>query len=65
MTQKAGKGGGAGVSRSAILCICHGGNYDYCNGNSGNPLLAFPPVELDWRVSNAGTGMALIYWKDA
>ena len=64
-TQKAGKGGGAGVSRSAILCICHGGNYNYCNNNSGNPLLAFPPSELDWRVSNAGTGMALIYWKDA
>ena len=64
-TQFAGKGGGAGVSRSAIMCICHGGNYDYCNNNSGNPLLAFPPAELDWRVSNAGTGMAIIYWKNA
>ena len=63
MTQKAGKGGGAGVSRSAILCICHGGSYDNCNGSG--PALAFPPAELDWRVSNAGTGMALIYWKDA
>lgn len=61
-TQKAGKGGGAGVSRSAILCICHGGSYDNCNG--GATPLAFPPEELDWRVSNAGTGMAIIYWKD-
>src|SRR5210317_338899 len=62
-TQKAGKGGGAGVSRSAILCICYGGSYDNCNG--GATPLAFPPEELDWRVSNAGTGMAIIYWKDA
>jgi hypothetical protein len=25
--------------------------------------LAFPPCDLDWRVSTAGTGMAIIYWK--
>jgi hypothetical protein len=27
--------------------------------------LAFPPCDLDWRASTAGTGMALLYWKDA
>lgn len=64
-SQKAGKGGGAGVNRSYILCICYGGNFDYCNGNASNPLLAFPPEELDWRATPAGTGVAILYWKDA
>jgi hypothetical protein len=60
--QKAGKGGGSGVYRSYLLCVCYGGSYDLCNGSG--PALAFPPSELDWRLSPAGTGMALIYWKD-
>lgn len=63
MASKAGKGGGAGVNRSYILCVCYGGTFDLCNGSG--PALAFPPCELDWRVSTAGTGMAVIYWKDA
>ena len=62
--QKAGKGGGQGVNRSYIVCVCYGGAYDCCNQVASTPL-AFPPSELDWRVSPAGTGMALIYWKDA
>ena len=61
MTSKAGKGGGAGVNRCYILCICYGGAFDLCNGSGA--ALAYPPSELDWRVSNAGTGMAIIYWK--
>ena len=63
---KAGKGGGAGVFRSYILCVCWGGAYDCCfSGTQSTTPLAFPPCALDWRVSTAGTGMALIYWKDA
>jgi hypothetical protein len=62
LASKAGKGGGAGVTRSYVMCICYGTPYDCCNGSG--PLLAFPPQELDWRVSTAGTGMAIIYWKD-
>lgn len=60
--QKAGKGGGAGVNRSYILCVCWGGSFNLCNGTGA--ALAFPPCDLDWRVSTAGTGMAIIYWKD-
>lgn len=63
ITSKAGPGGGGGQSRCHILCICWGGNYDYCNGNPANPLLAFPPCCLDFLASNAGGGLALIYWK--
>jgi hypothetical protein len=63
MASTAGKGGGAGVNRSYILCICWGGSFNNCNGG-GTPL-AFPPCDLDWRVSTAGTGMAILYWKDA
>ena len=59
--QKAGKGGGSGVNRSYILCVCYGGSFNLCNGSGA--ALAFPPSELDWRVSTAGTGMAIIYWK--
>ena len=62
LASKAGKGGGAGIPRSYILCVCWGGTYDLCNGSG--PALAFPPCALDWRVSTAGTGMAVIYWKD-
>jgi hypothetical protein len=61
LTSKAGKGGGAGVNRCYILCICYGGTFDLCNGSGA--ALAYPPSDLDWRVSNAGTGMAIIYWK--
>ena len=61
MTSKAGKGGGAGVNRCYILCVCWGGTYDLCNGSGA--ALAYPPCDLDWRISNAGTGMAIIYWK--
>ena len=61
--QKAGKGGGSGINRQYLLCICYGGAYDCCNQVASTPL-AFPPSELDWRLSPAGTGMALIYWKD-
>ena len=59
--QKAGKGGGSGVNRSYILCVCWGGSFNLCNGVGA--ALAFPPCDLDWRVSTAGTGMAIIYWK--
>jgi len=61
LASRAGKGGGAGVPRSYLLCVCYGGSYDLCNGSG--PALAFPPSELDWRASMAGTGMAIIYWK--
>jgi len=63
LASKAGKGGGAGVNRSYILCICWGGSFNLCNGSGA--ALAFPPCDLDWRASTAGTGMAIIYWKDA
>lgn len=64
MASKAGKGGGSGVYRYYPLCVCWGGSYNTCNGD-GVTQLAFPPCDLDWRVSTAGTGMAIIYWKDA
>ena len=63
MTSKAGKGGGGGVNRTWIMCVCHGGSYN-CYNSSG-AVLAYPPCDLDWRVSNAGTGMAIIYWKNS
>lgn len=62
MASKAGKGGGAGVVRNYIMCVCYGGSYNLCNGTG--PALAFPPSELDWRLSTAGTGMVILYWKD-
>jgi hypothetical protein len=64
LASRAGKGGGAGMPRNYLLCVCYGGNYDRCNNNPSNPLLAFPPSDLDWRASMAGTGMAIIYWKN-
>jgi hypothetical protein len=60
---KAGLGGGAGMFKCYIICICHGGSYDCCNGVASTPL-AFPPCILDNIVSNAGSGVAIIYWKD-
>ena len=62
MASKAGKGGGAGQYRCYIICVCYGGTYNTCNGD-GVTQLAYPPSELDWRMSTAGTGMAIIYWK--
>ena len=62
LDSKAGPGGGGGQSRCHILCVCWGGSYDCCNGAAGTPL-AFPPCLLDFLASNAGGGLALIYWK--
>jgi hypothetical protein len=59
---KAGLGGGAGMFKCYIVCICHGGSFNNCNG--GATPLAFPPCILDNIVSNAGSGVAIIYWKD-
>ena len=63
-TSKAGKGGGGGQAKCQFLCICHGGSYDTYNNSGGTPL-AFPPCLLDQLVSNAGTGMAIIYYREA
>lgn len=63
-TSKAGKGGGGGQAKSQVLCICHGGAFNCCNGVAATPL-AFPPCLLDQLVSNAGTGMAIIYYREA
>jgi len=60
--QKAGAGGGAGQSWCHIVCVCYGGSYDLCNGSG--PALAFSPCLLDSLVSNAGEGMAIIYYKE-
>jgi len=62
MASRAGKGGGAGMVRCYLLCVCWGGSYDNCNG--GATPLAFPPCKLDQLASTAGTGMAVIYWKN-
>jgi hypothetical protein len=35
------------------------------NGSGAAPLLAFPPCLLDTLTSNAGTGMAIIYYREA
>lgn len=61
--QKAGAGGGAGQSWCHIVCVCYGGSYDLCNGSG--PALAFTPCLLDSLVSNAGEGMAIIYYREA
>jgi hypothetical protein len=63
MTSKAGHGGGGGEAKCQFLCICYGGTFDTCNGN-GVTQLAFPPCILDNLVSNAGSGYALIYYRD-
>jgi hypothetical protein len=60
---KAGFGGGAGHYKRFVSCVCWGGNFDLCNGSGA--ALAFPPCILDNIVNNAGSGMAIIYWKDA
>ena len=63
-TSKAGKGGGGGHAKCQFLCICWGGAFDCCNQTASTPL-AFPPCLLDQLVSNAGTGMAIIYYREA
>ena len=63
-TSKAGKGGGGGQAKCQFLCVCHGGAFDCCNGVAATPL-AFPPCLLDQMLSNAGTGMAIIYYREA
>ena len=55
-------GGGAGMVRCFLHCVCWGGSFNNCNGG-GTPL-AFPPCKLDQLASTAGTGMAVIYWKN-
>jgi len=63
-SSKAGKGGGGGQAKCQFLCVCWGGAFDCCNGAATTPL-AFPPCLLDQMVSNAGTGMAIIYYREA
>jgi hypothetical protein len=63
-TSKAGKGGGGGQAKCHLLCVCYGGAFDCCNQTASTPL-AFPPCILDMLVSNAGTGMAIIYYREA
>lgn len=63
MTQRAGPGGGGGSAKCHIVCVCYGGSYDLCNGSG--PSLEFSPCILDTLTSNAGTGMAIIYYKEA
>ena len=62
MASRAGKGGGAGMARCYLLCVCWGGSYDCYNGSGA--VLPFPPCKLDQLASTAGTGMAVIYWKN-
>ena len=62
MASRAGKGGGAGMARCYLLCVCWGGSFNLCNGSGA--ALAFPPCDLDRLASTAGTGMAVIYWKN-
>lgn len=62
-TSKAGFGGGGGMAKCHIVCVCYGGTYNNCNG--GATPLAFPPCILDNLVSNAGSGLAIVYYKEA
>ncbi len=64
-TSKAGFGGGGGQSKCHVLCVCWGGAFNCCNGNTANPALAFPPCLLDQLMSNAGTGMAIVYYRES
>lgn len=63
-TSKAGKGGGGGHAKCQFMCVCWGGSFNCCNGAAATPL-AFPPCLLDQLLSNAGTGMAIIYYREA
>jgi hypothetical protein len=60
---KAGAGGGGGTAKCHIVCVCYGGTYDLCNGSG--TALAFSPCILDNLVSNAGSGLAIVYYKEA
>lgn len=62
-TSKAGFGGGGGQSKCQLLCVCYGGSYNLCNGTGA--ALAFPPSQLDHMISNAGTGLAIVYYREA
>lgn len=62
---KAGFGGGGGQVRRAPLCVCYGGNYNYYGCVPANGLLPFPPCLLDSMMSNAGSGLAIVYYKEA
>lgn len=62
-TSKAGFGGGGGTAKCHIVCVCYGGAFNLCNGSGAT--LAFPPCILDNLVSNAGSGLAIVYYKEA
>lgn len=64
VSSKAGFGGGAGQGRRYPMCICYGGVYDCYNASAGQPL-PFPPCLLDSMATNAGSGLAIIYYKEA
>jgi hypothetical protein len=61
-SSKAGFGGGGGAAKCHIICVCWGGSFNNCNGSG--PALAFPPCYLDNLVVNAGSGLAIIYYKE-
>jgi len=63
-SSKAGFGGGGGAAKCHIICVCWGGAYDCCNQVGSTPL-AFPPCLLDNIINNAGSGLAIIYYKEA
>ena len=63
-TSKAGFGGGGGHAKCHFVCVCWGGSFNCCNGAANTPL-AFPPCILDNLLSNAGSGMAIVYYKEA
>jgi len=63
MDSKAGAGGGGGQVKWSILCVCHGGAFNCCNQAANTPL-AFPPACLDVLASNAGAGLAIIYYRE-
>ena len=62
-SSKAGFGGGGGAAKCHIICVCWGGSFNNCSGSG--PALAFPPCYLDNLVVNAGSGLAIIYYKEA
>jgi len=61
-SSKAGFGGGGGMAKCHLVCVCWGGTFN--NFNGGATPLAFPPCILDNLISNAGSGLAIIYYKE-